>query len=98
MNKNVFTHVVTVPHLTDVPQFLGAYKNLLNTLGISNEIPFEASQGFTHPIEESQNKLTQDFMQSMIILKHKSEASGPVICDDVRIGNTTITFVFSHPS
>lgn len=96
MQTKKFTHSIALPPNTDVQELLGSYKGLFGVLGIQNNFPFISTEGFTHPIKECNDKLTQEFMSSMTLLKTQSESRGPISCEDARIGNSQVTFVFSY--
>lgn len=98
--KKTFTHVVQVPPNTDVPQMAGAYRSLLMAVGIRSiellDIFPENPQGFSHPIEECQEKLKHDFMQTMQLLQSSVNEHGTVYLENVTFNANSAVFVFYY--
>lgn len=88
------THVIGVPPLTDVQEMLANYKGLFNALNVPNEIPFQAQSGFSHPIPEENEKLTNEFFTTMMIVKQLTIDKVHVKLVDARVSQKSITFVF----
>lgn len=95
MRRNM-THSVHVPPLTDVQEMLGAYRGLFEALGIPNDMPFPISQGFTHPIEAENTKLTSAFFNTMTIMKQLTIDKVNVQLDSTRVTGESVLFVFSY--
>lgn len=97
LSKKFVTHVIQIPPVTSIPELLGNYKNLFNTLGVDTpNFPFNASEGFQHPIPESQQLLLNDYMQTMQLVNGVKRDFGDISLYDARITNTTVVFVFSY--
>lgn len=90
------THNVRIPPLTDVEQLIGGYKSLFNALGIPNEIPMPAVEGFTHPIPAENEKLTADFFTSMMAFKQLKIDKVNVKLVNTRINAAMLVFVFTY--
>lgn len=90
------THSVAVPPLTDVEQMMGLYKALFDMLGLPNAMPFPVCSEFTHPIEESQQRLMTDFYNTKIIVQQLMRDRISVKLDDCRVNTNMATFVFSY--
>ena len=96
-SEKQITHVIKIPPLTSVPELLGNYRNLFNIMGIETpSFPFEAQEGFQHPVPESQQVLLSDYMLSMQLLQNLQNDHGAVTLLDARVTNSTATFVFSY--
>lgn len=59
-------------------------------------MPFEPQACFTHPIEQEQARLLNDFMNSMQLLSSKQMMVGTLTLTDTRVQNTQATFMFSY--
>jgi len=94
-NDKTATHSVSLPPLTDVQEMLGNYKALFDTLGCPNAMPFVAQSGFTHPIPEENEKLTNEFFVTMMTIKQLMTSKVNVILIDTRVTGSTVMFVFS---
>lgn len=94
----LLTHVVAVPPLTNVEEMLGAYKTLMQTIGIGDvdQMPFPPSAGFTHPIPEENQKLTNDFFNTSRVLQQLVRDKVFVHLRDTRVSMTTVTFIFGY--
>lgn len=98
--KKTFTHVVQVPPNTDVPQMAGAYRSLLQAVGIRGiemlDIFPENPHGFTHPIETEQAKLKHDFMLTMQLLQSSVNEHGTVYLENVTFNANSAIFVLYY--
>jgi hypothetical protein len=91
-----FSHTVYIPPLTDQEQMGGVYKALFNSLGIKNDIPFPEVGAFTHPIEEENQKMTAEYMQTMQLLQTSTLVHGGLELASMRFQATVLLFTFSY--
>ena len=98
MTTRTFSHSVSVPPLTDVPEMLGAYGTLFQSLGISfaQQFPFPLSTGFTHPIPEENKKLTNEFFMTSMQLKSAQDMNGPLSFVNASVSSSMVTFIFQY--
>lgn len=94
----LLTHVVAVPPLTDTQEMLGAYKSLMMTIGIkgAEQMPHPLSSGFTHPIPEENQKLTNEFFNTNRVLQQLVRDKVNVHLRDTRVSMTTVTFIYGY--
>lgn len=89
------THIIRVPPLTDIPELLGNYANLFSTMGIGlTNFPFQAMEGFQHPIPESQEILLHDYMDTMRLCQSLVYDHASIILENARAVGPSVTFVF----
>jgi hypothetical protein len=96
--KKVFTHNIQIPPNTNLEELGGAYKALLEAVGVkASLIPFEANpQGFTHPIEECNKILTRDYMATMQLLQSSVLHHGAVYLENLTFHANSAVFVFFY--
>jgi hypothetical protein len=97
MTTKTITHTVTLPPNTDVPQFIGVHRNLMESMQIPHQLSFfDSVQSFTHPIPECQKQLTTAFFEFFRQLQDLKSLYGSVMCTNATVGNSTVTFVFTY--
>lgn len=96
MTQVVKSHLVRIPPLTDVTQMLGAYRGLLLALGIANNLIYPVQGQFTHPIPEENQRMTADFMNTMLTLKQIKIDHPDVFLSDCRVHGTSVWFTFTY--
>lgn len=93
----ILTHNVQVPPLTDQQEMLGAYRTLFDSLCVPHTMPFEANpNGFSHPIEAENAKLSNDFFNTMMVVRQLLIDRINVQLTNVRVSSSMVTFVFSY--
>lgn len=93
----LYTHVIQIPPLTDIPELLGNYANLFSSMNVVVEnFPFAAAEGFQHPMPDSQQVLLADFMNTLQAVQSLIHSGGSVKLKDVRVTNFSATFVFGY--
>ncbi|MNM27101.1 hypothetical protein D3C81_375850 [compost metagenome] len=94
----LFSHMVTIPPLTDVQEMLGSYKALFITIGIgkAEEMAFPVAGGFTHPIPEENQRLTNDFFNTSRVLQQLVRDKVNVHLSGTRVQGVTVTFMFGY--
>lgn len=92
--KQILTHTISIPPLTDITELMAVYNNLFLTLGVKNNLgTTDIATKFTHPVPESNAKLLVDFTNTMGVLTSAvREAS--VTITNARVTPTALTFVF----
>jgi hypothetical protein len=96
MATKYFSHQVSIPALTDVPEMMGAYLSLFLQIGIKATMPFEPQACFTHPIEHENTKLTNEFFSTMNLLSIMGMNHGELTLTDTRMHGSQVVFVFSY--
>lgn len=97
MTTKTITHTVMLPPNTDVPQFIGVHRNLMDSMQIPHTLDFfDSTEAFTHPIEECQKQLTTGFFEFFRQLQDLKNLYGSVQCTNATVGNSTVTFVFTY--
>lgn len=96
--KKTFTHNIQLPPNTDNAELGGAYKALLEAVGVNASlIPFEVNpNGFTHPIAECNQILTRDYMATMQLLQSSVLQHGAVYLENMTFRLNTVVFVFYY--
>lgn len=94
----LFSHTVAIPPLTDMAEMMGGYKALFLTLGIgkAEEMAFPIAGGFTHPIPEENQRLTNDFFNTSRLLQQLVRDKVNVHLRDMRSNMTSVTFMFGY--
>jgi len=86
-----------IPPNTDVPQFIGVHRNLMDSMQIPHGLDmFETCEAFTHPIDECQKQLTTAFFEFFRQLQDLKNIYGSVQCTNLTTGNSTATFTFTY--
>lgn len=70
------------------------YHSLFSSLGVQGAPAGVATQGFSHPIPEENEKMTREFFMTMQTLKSTMMQFKKLTLTRTRIQNTTATFVF----
>lgn len=97
MTTKTITHTVMLPPNTDVPQFIGVHRNLMESMEVPHALDFFESFGaFTHPIPECQEQLKVSFFEFFRQLQDLKNLYGSVQCTNATVGNSTVTFVFTY--
>lgn len=97
MTIKTITHTIALPPNTDVVQFLGVYRNLMESMQVPHNMDtFDSVDGFTHPIEECQKQLTTAFFEFFRQLQDLKNIYGSVQCINATVGNSTVTFIFTY--
>lgn len=74
---------------------MGAYHALFSILGVNvGEMVFPPQTGFTHPIEKENQKMTAEFMETMLVIKGALATHFHLSLDNSRVVNNRLTFVF----
>lgn len=94
-----FTHVIQVPPLTDTMMLVGAYRTLMNTIGINCDrlAAYPASSGVTHPIESAQQILANDFTDTYHMLMVSYMTHGSLTVANMTFMMNCCVFTFTHP-
>lgn len=90
-----FTHNVPVPQLTDVQQLLGMYQGLFTALGISHEMNFPLVEQFTHPIQSENDKLVNDFFNTMMTMKQVVLNKTNIKVSNIVVNQVMLTIIIS---
>lgn len=95
----MFTHVIQVPPLTDSMMLVGAYRALMDTIGIDTSAlaNYPNATGVTHPVESAQQILVDDFQDTFKMLQVSYMTHGGLTVSDMKFMATCCVFVFSHP-
>ena len=97
MSTNTFTHMVRFPVMTDLNQFIGAYKLLFESMGITSNIGFDYCEDFSHPIPEENQKLTDDYMGTMKLLQYMFSDLGNTLTNTgLTVNQQVAIFIFSY--
>jgi hypothetical protein len=96
MTTKTFSHSVSIPPLTDVEQFMGAYGSLFTQLNIAHSMPFPPATGFTHPDEETNKTMTMEFFEAMRQLKDSVAMYGSISLNNAIVGSSMVTFIFQY--
>jgi len=75
---------------------MGVYNNLLQACQIKGVINVPPAAGFTHPIEECQQQLQRDFLNTMQLLQTAVASYGSVTLVNARCTSASLTFVFQY--
>lgn len=99
--KKTFTHILQVPPNTDIPQMAAIYRLLLNACEVKGTemldiFPEIDSKEFSHPIEECNNKLKHDFMQTMQLVQSSVLEHGTLYLENITFNALTAIFVFYY--
>lgn len=99
LEKKTFTHTVHIPLNTDVPEMIGAYRALLESLEINTDLmsmfPINP-QGFSHPVVECQEKLKHDFMQTMQLLTASKQDHNEVFLENITVTTAAAVFILYY--
>lgn len=95
----VFTHVIRVPALTDTMMLVGAYRALMDTIGIecSALAAYPIASGVTHPVKAAQQILVDDFQDTYAMLMVSYMAHGSLSVTNMRFMPNCCVFTFTHP-
>jgi hypothetical protein len=89
--------MVRFPVLTDLNQFIGAYKLLFESIGIISHIDLDYCEDFSHPIPEENQKLTDDYMGTMPLLQQMFRDHGnSLVNTGVTVNQQVAIFIFSY--
>lgn len=94
-----FTHVITVPPMTDTMMLVGAYRALMEAMGIDCTAlaAFPVCQGVTHMVEQAQQILTNDWQDTFAMLQVSYMLHGGLTVTDMRFMTNCCIFTFSYP-
>ena len=97
MVTKTLTHQVRFPALTDIAEFVGAYRMLFESIGMTSTINFFPCEHFNHPIPEEQVKLTEGYMNTYQIFQNAWYEHGSSLRNTgVTIGHHFAIFVFEY--
>lgn len=97
MLTNTFTHQIRFPPLTDLVRFLGAYKQLFESMGIGSNLNVEYCDDLSHPIPEEHQILTDDYMMTFVNLRDlHAELGNSLTNTGVNINQHSAIFIFSY--
>lgn len=96
---SLFTHVITVPPMTDTMQLIGSYRAVMEILGIdcSQLFGFPVNEnGITHPVESAQQILVNDFQDTYSMLQLNTIAHGGLTLSNMTFmpGCCVFTFIY----
>ena len=94
-----FTHVIQVPPMTDTMMLVGAYRTLMDTIGIECGVlaQYPSSSGVTHPIASAQQILADDFSDTYHMLMVSYMFHGSLSVTNMRFMMNCCVFTFTHP-
>jgi hypothetical protein len=97
MSTSTFTHMVRYPPLTDLVEFLGAYKLLFESMGIGSNMDVEYCESFSHPVPEENEKLTEDYVMTYTTFQFIfADVGNSLTNTGVTVNQYFAIFVFSY--
>jgi len=81
-----------------VAELLGMYRALFESMhiGLPPGFPFVVAGTFSHPIEEANQMLTSEFMETSRILQQLCRDKVNVQLVDARVNPSIVNFIFSY--